>query len=160
MSYLDDWIDDRDDRRDQRLRQLGTRTPCCQRCPEADPFALCGIHPNLLCYECLAEDQNRPRVEGHHVSGKANDPDDIVELPGNDHRSTSAGQLGWPTRTLRNPDGSPLLRAAAATRGWLEILALILDRSIGWIPAFLEWLDDALRTALGAEWWKTLGWEG
>ena len=54
MSYLDDWIDDRDERREQRLRQLGTRSPRCRGCPETDPFALSGVHPDIVCYECLA----------------------------------------------------------------------------------------------------------
>jgi hypothetical protein len=160
MSYLDDWIDDRDERREQRLRQLGTRSPRCRGCPETDTFALSGVHPDIVCYECLAIEQGRSPIEGHHVSGRANDPDDVIDLPGNDHRPVSAAQLRWPAETLRNPDGSPALRAAAAIRGWLEVLALIMDRTVGWVPRFLEWLDGALRTAIGPAWWTTLGWEG
>ena len=159
MGYLDDWIDDRDERREQRLRQLGTRSPRCHRCGEADPFALSGTGSEIVCYECLAIEQGRPVIEGHHVSGRANDRGDVIDVPGNDHRALSASQLGWPTETLRNRDGSPLLRAAAGIRGWVEVLALILDRSVGWIPGFLEWLDAALRTAIGPAWWTTLGWE-
>ena len=160
MSDLDDWVDDRDEDRERRFRQLGTRSPRCRDCPETDPFALSGIHPDIVCHECLAIEQGRSPIEGHHVRGQANDPEDVIDLPGNDHRAVSAAQSRWPTDTLRNPDGSPLLRAAAAIRGWLEVLALILDRTVGWIPGLLEWLDVALRTAIGPAWWTTLGWEG
>jgi hypothetical protein len=160
MSDFDDWIDDRDERREQRLRQLGTRSPRCRACAETDPFALFGVHPDIVCDECRAIEQGRSPVEGHHVSGRANDPDDVIDLPGNDHRALSAAQLGWPAETLRNPNGSPLLRAAAAIRGWLEVLALILDRTVGWVPGFLEWLEAALGTAIGPAWWADLGWEG
>lgn len=159
MSYLDDWTDGRDELLEQRLRQLGTRTPRCETCPETDPFALCGAHPNIVCYECLAVEQSRSREEGHHVSGQANDPDDIQGLLANDHRRLSAGQARWPTSTLRNPEGSPLLKAAAAVRGWLEMLLLILDRTVGWVPTFLEWLDAALRDEIGPTWWVDLGCE-
>lgn len=159
MDCLDDWVDDRDERREQRLRQLGTRSPRCRDCPEADPFALSGVHPDIVCYECLAIEQGRSLIEGHHVSGQASDPDDLIDLLGNDHRALSAAQSRWPRETLRNPDGSPLLRAAAAIRGWLEVLALILDRSVGWVPGFLEWLDATLRTAVGPTWWTELGWQ-
>ena len=56
--------------------------------------------------------------------------------------------------TLRNPDGSPLLRAAAALRGWLDLLWLIMVRAVGWIPVFLEQLDAHLRQRLGERWWE------
>jgi hypothetical protein len=62
--------------------------------------------------------------------------------------------------TLRNPDGSPLLRAAASIRGWLDTLRLIMERTVGWVPAFLEWLDARLRVTIGVQWWVTLGYEG
>ena len=158
MSHLDDWVDEQAERREQRLRQLGTRSPRCRSCSEADPLALCGVHPDIRCYECLAAAHGRSVVEGHHVSGRANDPNLILEIPGNDHRVLSAAQLAWPDATLRNPDGSPLLWIVAAIRGWLETLALILDRGVGWIPARLEWLDDALRAWIGPRWWETVKW--
>jgi hypothetical protein len=74
-------------------------------------------------------------------------------MPGNDHRIVSDNQHDWPLDTLRNPDGSPLLRAAASIRGWLDILRLIIERTVGWVPAFLEALDAWLRESLGERWW-------
>ena len=57
---------------------------------------------------------------------------------------------------MRNPDGSPLLKAAAALRGWLDLLRVVIDRNVGWIPFFLERLHDYLVTALGVRWWVGL----
>lgn len=68
-------------------------------------------------------------------------------------------QRDWPVRTLRNPHGSPLLAAAAAMRGWLDVLRLILERTVGYIPAFLEELDKKLCERLGNRWWEELGLE-
>jgi hypothetical protein len=160
VGHLEDRVDDRDEDRERRFRQLGTRSPRCRGCAETDPFALSGVHPDIVCDECRAIEQGRSPIEGHHVSGRANDPDEVIDLPGNDHRALSAAQLRWPIETLRNPDGSPLVRAAAAIRGWVEVLALILDRSVGWIPGFLEWLDAALRATIGPTWWTDLEWQG
>lgn len=49
MSYLEEWADARDDAREQRVRQLGTRTPVCASdgCKEGDPFALTGTAPDI-----------------------------------------------------------------------------------------------------------------
>jgi hypothetical protein len=161
VSYLEDWAERRDERREQRLRQLGTRTPRCSRpgCNETDPFALTGVDPEIVCYECQSEQRGRSIIEAHHLAGRHNDPATTVDLLGNDHRALNDLQCDWPRHVLRNPDGSPLLHAAAAVRGWLDVLALVLERAVGWVPEFLEWLDDALRTAIGPRWWDDLSWE-
>jgi hypothetical protein len=161
QSYMDPEADA--DRLEARLRLLGTRTPSCRiaGCAEDDPFALTGVSPDLLCAEHAAEHADRSPVEQSHTAGRANAPDDTVELPANDHAVlTHAHQAGWPLETLRNTDGSPLLRAAAATRGWLDVLRLIIERTIGWIPGFLERLDDWLRIKVGDRWWGEFeGWQ-
>jgi hypothetical protein len=147
----------REIRREERLRALGTRDPRCSYpgCLEGDPFALIGTHPRILCYEHLADAIGRSWVEGHHAQGKHNDPDDVVDTPANDHGVLSNGlQPLWPRETLRNPDGSPLLHAAAAIRGWLDILRLIIERTVGWVPPFLEALDAWLSERLGERWWN------
>jgi hypothetical protein len=73
---------------------------------------------------------------------------------GNDHRAADAYKhIDWPIETLRNPDGSPLLRAAACVRGWLDLLRVVIDRTVGWVPAFLEHLNTWLNAKLGASWW-------
>jgi hypothetical protein len=125
---------------------------------ERDPFAMTGTAPDLLCYEHQAIAGGRDPVEAHHVSGRANDPDTTARVPGNDHRVLSDLQQDWPIETLRNREGSPLIRAAAEIRGWLDVLWLILTR-LGWIPPFLERLDVTLTDHHGAGWWRTLGVE-
>jgi hypothetical protein len=75
-------------------------------------------------------------------------------MPANDHGILSDYQQDWSLETLRNPDGSPLLRAAASVRGWLDTLRLIMERTVGWVPAFLEALDAWLRGSLGERWWE------
>ncbi len=142
-------------RREQRLRELGTRSPHCQLCLEEDPFALTGVAPDILCYEC-----RRKQVayeEAHHIAGQYNDPL-TVNLPGNMHRLISERQLGWPKQTLRNPDGSPLLKAAAWLRGYVDMMFVLIERGLAWIPDFLEWLDARLRELIGDHWWIKLGW--
>jgi hypothetical protein len=156
----------REERRDRRARQLGSPDPRCVLCGEQNPLALCGTAPDIRCYECLAQAEGRSVTEGHHVAGRQNDPDDIVPVLGNDHRVLSDAQTHeWPSRTLRNPEGSPLLAAAAAIRGWLDILRLVMDRTVGWVPGFLEALDAFLRTQRGEQWWTDIdltdiGWGG
>jgi hypothetical protein len=61
--------------------------------------------------------------------------------------------MDWPRDTMRNPDGSYLLRAAACVRGWLTVLQLIMERSIGWVPDYLERTDAWLRERIGPQWW-------
>jgi hypothetical protein len=151
-----------EDLREDRYAQLGTRDPSCSvaGCAEMDPFALTGTDPDIVCYEHRARAAGRSWREDHHVCGHHNDSTDVSEIPGNDHRPLSFRQDLWPEATLRNPDGSPLLRAAAALRGWLDVLRHLIERSVGWIPAFLESLEVWLVTQLGAQWWDKWDWTG
>jgi hypothetical protein len=141
-------------RAEERLRQLGTDTPYCHEpgCDETCPLALTGVEPDIYCYEHDLLRRGRPWLEAHHPLGWHNDPR-TVDAPANDHRVLSDLQLPWPRETLRNPDGSPLLRAAAAIRGWLDVLWLVITRSVGWVPEFLEELDAWLRERVGPRWW-------
>jgi hypothetical protein len=146
----------RDERLEVRFATLGTRSPCCSvaGCRETNPFALSGTHPNLVCAEHRASNLGHVPIDGHHSKGRANDADDVIPALANDHAVLSELQRFWPQRTLRNPDGSPLLRAAAALRGWLDVLRLMLERTVGWIPDFLESLDAWLSQRLGTRWWN------
>ena len=149
------------DRLEARLATLGTRTPKCtvQGCREMNPFALIGAFPELYCAMHAADFAGKRWFEDHHPQGRANDAGDTIPIPINDHKVLSGYQDQWPPETLRNPGGSPLLRAAAATRGWLDILRVILDRTVGWVPGLLEGLDAWLRTKLGDGWWdEFLAW--
>jgi len=148
-----------DEQIEGRLRGLGSRAPRCRvpGCSETDPFALTGVHPNELCEEHLADAMHERWVEEHHLAGAANHPT-AAAIPANDHaRITHGYQKQWPRETLRNTEGSPLLCAAAAIRGWMDVLRLMLDRTIAWIPAFLETLDAWLLDLLGPGWWRQIG---
>lgn len=139
-------------RKEQHLKRLETREPKCKGCEETNPAALTGTDPNILCYECQSAKDERSVIEAHHFAGKSNDSFTIPIL-GNDHRILSDVQRDWPIETLRNPNGSPLIKAAAAIRGWLDILRLLIEQILGWIPPFLEWLDDQLTATHGKQWW-------
>lgn len=140
----------------------------CQLCHEEDPRCLRQIElgargeeriAGTLCAGCHVQLQGKPPTEQHHPSARSNDTF-TVSVPANEHAILTDWQHDWPVATLRNPDGSPLLAAAAALRGWLDLLRLIVERTVGWIPGFLEWLDGVLRSQVADRWWETLGWEG
>lgn len=163
--YDDDLFNDLPEserRLEERLGALGTRTPRCSHpgCSETDPFALSGVHPQIVCAEHRADRDGRSWTEAHHWQGQANDAEDVSPIPANDHAVLSNKYQGeWPRETLRNPDGSPLLQAAAALRGWLDAMRLIIERTVGWIPPLLEVLDAYLRQKLGPRWWDDfLAW--
>jgi len=146
-------------RTEDAYERLGTRQPECGECLETSPHALMKIDDLMLCYECRAKQMGSSQIEAHHVAGQHN-LHTTVDLPTNDHRVLSDLQREWPIDTLRNPAGSPLLRAAAALRGWLDAVSLMMDRAVGWIPRFLEWLDGQLQSALGTRWWDAFEWDG
>ena len=145
----------RDVRRENHLRNLGTRDPKCANCGENDPVTLTGREPNIICYECQAKASKRSPIERHHPSGRNNDPFTIPIL-GNEHRILSDFQKDWPLETLRNPNGSPLRKTAAMIRGFLDVLRLLIERIFGWIPDFLETLDAKLIEFFGAFWWDVM----
>jgi hypothetical protein len=145
-------------RAEKNLRRLGTRNPQCKNCDEKEPAALTGSHPDILCYEDRAKVAGRPIIEAHRFAGQHNDKTTIPIL-GNEHRILSDRQNDWPQETLRNPNGSPLRTASATLRGFLDILWLLIERILGWIPPFLEWLDEKLTALYGAQWWIALGLE-
>ena len=148
-------------RLEEQYRRLGTRDPICAwpDCGETNPYALVGYHPDISCYEHYLLRVGKKPYEGHHVDGQ-NNSDVVADVPGNDHRVLSELQQFWPDDTLRNPDHSPLIVAAAAIRGWLDVLRVILERGVGWIPEFLEWLHRVLVDLIGPDWWVKLEWSG
>jgi hypothetical protein len=128
----------------------------CHRCGESDPRCLVLRRDRILCYECLSCDEGRSSVELHHVAGQHN-LHHSVPIDGNEHRILSDMQEDWPVDTRRNSDGSPVLAVAAAIRGWLDTLRVIIERTMGWIPIFLERLDSWLRITIGDQYWLLHG---
>ncbi len=138
-----------DARHARRRRVLPADARCS--CGETDLRCLIQTGDSVTCYACQAVTTGRSGTERHHVAGRHNLPA-TVPVPNNAHRILSDRQQDWPTHTLRNPSGSPLLQASGAIRGWMDILILILERVVGWIPGFLEALDAWLCERLGASW--------
>jgi len=126
-------------------------------CDEHDPAALTGVFPTILCYEHDRLQRGLSDFEDQHPSGRANDDDATIATRGNDHRVWDDAKRDWPDRTLRNPEGSPLLKAAAAIRSLVDWFQFVADRLLGWIAPFLERLDEELRTTHGDTWWIAFG---
>ncbi len=142
-------------RQERKRRSLGDCNRC-ESCGEIDPRCLSRVDGEARCYACQQEQAGKSAVENHHIAGQHNSPE-TVPVPANDHRVLSDRQINWPDKTLRNPEGSPLLMAAAVIRGWLDVLRLIIERTAGWIPAFLEQVDAWLSEHLGHGYWKLPG---
>src|SRR5262249_51355583 len=130
--------EEREDRLQERLRELGTDDPRCgnPECDEHDPFALTGVYPDILCTECWAIAKGHSWTEDDHFYGQRNDPATHT-IPGNDHRVRTERQTQeWPRETLRNPNASPLRWAAAAARGTGDYLQILQDRYVASVPEF------------------------
>jgi len=92
-------------------------------------------------------------MDAHHVAGRANDPT-TVNVPANDHTAElTERQHDWPEQTLRNPDGDPLLRAAACLRGGYDTVVYLVKRVFLWIPRLLEAASEWLTRVLGRFYW-------
>jgi hypothetical protein len=132
-----------------RLVGEGNKCTCGEDRPEA---IVPGSNPTE-CYRCERIRCGKATEDGHHVAGKANHPAKIP-TPVNDHRARlSIDQYDWPKGTLENPNGSPLLAAAACIRGIINYLYYLIETYLAWIPEMLEALDTFLVTKLGTKWW-------
>jgi len=92
-------------------------------------------------------------MDKHHVAGSANSPV-TVSVDVNDHRAElNTSQYDWPKRTVENPHGSPLLKAAGCVRGFIDTIRFLVEKLLGWIPKTLEMLDQVLVQLFGVMWW-------
>ena len=93
-------------------------------------------------------------MDEHHVAGKANS-DVRMPAPVNDHRARlTEDQRDWPTATLQNRDGSPLLAAAGCIRGYADTIVYLVEKLLLWIADMLELLDKMHVQASGPKWWE------
>ena len=93
-------------------------------------------------------------MDNHHIAGKSNSPITIT-VPANYHRAElSVLQHDWPAETLENPDGCPLLRAAACIRGFSDIVAYLIKEFLLWIADMLVIARAHLVEKLGSRWWE------
>jgi hypothetical protein len=92
-------------------------------------------------------------MDDHHVAGKASSPL-TVSVPVNDHRADlSVSQYDWPKETRENPDGSPLLAAAASIRGFIDTVVYLVEKGLRWVAELLERLNALLTEKFGPGWW-------
>jgi hypothetical protein len=138
-------------RRENAERRVGVDAQC--ECGEARPQALVPGSTPVVCIECDRTRKGRSGEDQHHFAGRANDPT-TIPVPANDHvADLSERQRDWPRKTLENPHGDPLLRAAACIRGIRDTVYYLLDKAVFWIAVMLETLSDVLVEKYGPTWW-------
>jgi len=96
-------------------------------------------------------------TDRHHPAGAANAPCVTVDIPVNDHRAIlNDRQQDWLPGVLDNPDGDPLLRAAAHVLGFSDTILYLVKGLLVWIPNLLVRLAAFLRKQFGPRWWLTI----
>ncbi len=92
-------------------------------------------------------------MDDHHPFGRSNSPI-TIPVPVNDHRAElSTAQADWPKETLQNPDGSPLLAAAACIRGFGDWVVYLIKKGLLCVAELLEALNKFLVEQRGRKWW-------
>jgi hypothetical protein len=134
-------------RRTTTARRIGDKKCTCgETRPEA--FAK---GKSKVCARCKRKRRGHATMDKHHFAGKANDPT-TVPVDVDDHRARlTADQLDWPRETRENPDGSPLLAAAAAIRGLVDTEVYLLE-TLRKHAAILEGIDAYLVRTQGRKW--------
>jgi len=132
-------------------RRVGPDKQCA--CGEARPEALITHSDPTLCAACKRKSEGKTTMDNHHVAGKANSPI-TIPVPVNDHRAElSVAQCDWPKKTRENPDGSPLLAAAASIRGFMDTIVYLVESGLRWAAEMLEQLNAMLTERIGPKWW-------
>lgn len=133
-------------------RRLPENAQCA--CGESRPRALIPGTDPMTCARCDRKQKGKSTLDGHHVAGEANSPV-TIPIPVNDHRAElNVAQYDWPSKTLQNPNGSPLLATAASIRGYSDTNSYLIRTLLLTNPELLEELDDFLVKIRGPEWWK------
>src|SRR5579863_9038060 len=134
-------------------RRIGENAKCSE-CDERRPLALARKSTSVMCIEDIRKKKGYTPLDRHHPAGKVNHPA-TIQIPANDHRAIfNEEQQEWDPETLSNPRRSPARRAAACVKGVIGSIKFLLDKLLGWIPEFLEKLDEALTETLGEFWWR------
>ena len=132
-------------------RRVGEAAKCL--CGESRPEALIEGSNPAICFRCDRKKNGKTTLDEHHVAGKSNSPV-TIPVSVNDHRARlSADQYDWPKQTRKNPVGSPLLAAAASTRGYSDTNIYLVENLLLRNPEMLEALDAFLVKKLGPKWW-------
>ena len=125
----------------------------CTRCGETRPKALIPGSDPKICAECQRKEKGHKTMDDHHFAASANNPL-TVPVPTNDHRAElTVAQDDWPRDTRDNPDGSPLLAAAACIRGFVDWVVYLIQKGVLWVAQMLEALNKFLVDKHGSTWW-------
>lgn len=137
-------------RKQAARRRVGAGAKC--DCGENRPEALI---KKIICAECDRKAKGKTQFDNHHVGGE-NNSSVTISVPANDHRAElSTAQYEWPKRTVENRHRSLLLAAAGCIRGFIDLIHYVIKKLIGWIPPFLEHLDECLVKLFGSQWWTS-----
>ncbi len=136
-------------RRKTAARQAGRRHCACG---ERRPKALVPDRDPIICLACDRKQRGQSAIDDHHIAGMANSPV-TVPVNVNDHQAElTVLQQDWPRGTLRNPNGSPLLAAAAHIRGFVDTVVYLIKKCVLWVADLLEATDALLVSAWGPGW--------
>ncbi|MBZ5722891.1 MAG: hypothetical protein LAO03_21330 [Acidobacteriia bacterium] len=138
-------------RRVVAARRVGIDSRCS--CGEKRPEALIAGSKPIICAACKRANSGLTTLDNHHFAGKANHLT-TIPVPVNDHRARlSVAQADWPKATRTNPQGSPLLAAAACVRGFVDTVLYLIEMGLLWTADMLEKLDEFQVRKLGPRWW-------
>ena len=139
-------------RRARAQRRVGEGARC--HCGESRPEALIAGSKPMRCAECQRKAEGRPVTDDHHDAGRGNSPL-TIPVPVNDHRAElSVMQMDWGKTMRENPEGDPLIAAAALLRGSADITAYLQEHRIDVAIALLEMVAESNRQRLGSKWWR------
>ena len=120
-------------------RRVGSGAKCA--CGESRPEAFISKRRPVVCAKCERKSRGHSDVDNHHCFGRANSPLTIPVLV-NEHRAAlSTRQHDWPSRTLENPNRSPLLAGAAHLRGFADTVSYLMREALLPTADLLERLD-------------------
>ena len=138
-------------RRTIAQRRAGVDAIC--DCGEMRPEALIRVKTGVICHACKRKQSGKTTKDEHHFAMKANSPI-TVSVPVNDHvADLNVAQHDWPKQTRENPEGSPLIAAAACIRGFIDTIVYLINKGLHWIADMLEAADACLARRLGSKWW-------
>jgi len=132
-------------------RRIGQNKKCA--CGESRPEALVPGSQPIKCAACVRRRRGQTAEDNHHPAGRANNPT-TIRVPVNDHRAElNPAQYDWPRETLENPDRSPLLAAAACTRGYVDTNGFLTEKLLFPNAKVTELLNAFLIEKFGQRWW-------